>query len=150
MTYTTIGGINGHRLNIRFTAEDSYYLTANFTLPGGVTHSVTKTVTVVVPKSPLVSYEYVGTVALPEPMRLAGGKTEPYIPTISRCRFTVNNPRQYCTYEWQVNGISQSPGEISMEVDLPQAGTTTVSCRERYGNETSQWTTYTMDKYGVQ
>lgn len=88
--HTITGGTNSRTLTIKFTTARTYTLTANFTLPGGGTHSATKTVTVTTP---------------------------PTVPTISANKtalryynesvtFTVSSQQPGVTYEWQKDSMT--------------------------------------------
>jgi hypothetical protein len=88
-----IGGTSGSTLTVRFSGYTTYTLTANFTLPGNVPYSVTKTID-------LTSYAPVAT------------------PTISANKssltswgesvtFSVTSPQLSVTYEWQNDRVTQ-------------------------------------------
>lgn len=85
-THAITGGTNNRTLTVSFATGGTYTVAANFTLPGNVAYSATKTVDLS-PPAPAVPYFAVDT-SNEQP----GGFV----------LFTVSNPQSGVTYEWDI------------------------------------------------
>lgn len=129
--HTITGGTNNRSLTIKFNAARDYTLIANFSLPGDVSYSATKTV---IP-APTIS-------ANASQIKLGESVT-----------FSVNNPQSGTVYEWEANGsivpnhtlsyiILHQPANIVFSGEIQAnyiVGPIYARCRIRAGTVVSAW-----------
>ena len=126
---TITGSTTSSTLNIRFGGATEYTLRANFTLPDGSLHSISKTVRNQRFSTPIISYNY--------------ENGEPAGPALWTAKAFVFNVQTHVDYEWNINGsLVYSSPTFPTSIYLPAFSNNdrfVVLCRARMGSAASDW-----------